>query len=507
MVSCMSIDASNPSQMSGVMVVFGGDGDLTKRKLIPSLCNLAAGHHLPEEFAVVGLARTNMTTEEFRQKLSRDMHDFATAPVDSKLWDWLQQRIYYVTGEFQDPQAYQRLQETLKQVDSIHHTGGNYLFYLATAPGFFALIVEHLSRQGLTAQPPDTWRRVILEKPFGHDLESARELNRELRQFLEENQIYRIDHYLGKETVQNILVFRFGNGIFEPIWNRRYIEHVQITVSETLGVEHRGSYYEQSGALRDMVPNHLLQLLSFVAMEPPNSFDANAVRDEKVKVLRGILPLHSIEVLRSIVAGQYGAGIIDGKPMPAYRDEPHVSARSNTETFVALKLFIDSWRWADVPFYLRTGKRLAKRLTEIIIQFKRPPFMLFRKTPVDQLAPNLLIIRIQPDEGISLCFDAKIPGPALRVGKVDMDFCYSEYFGNAPQTGYETLLHDCFVGDATLFQRSDTVEVGWSTVQPILDVWSALPPDGLPIYPAGSWGPPEADELIKRDGYKWRNSC
>jgi len=502
----MSLSSSDTPQISGVMVVFGADGDLTKRKLLPSLYNLAAGRYLSEGFVVVGLARTAMTTEEFRQKLGREIREYATTTVDVGVWEWLQQRLYYVTGDFNDPQSYQRLQDMLKQVGSIHHTCGNNLYYLATAPSFFGLIIRHLSMQGLTAQAPGTWQRVIIEKPFGHDLESAKSLNRELRQYLEENQIYRIDHYLGKETVQNILVFRFGNGIFEPIWNRRYIDHVQITVAESLGVEHRGNYYDQAGALRDMVPNHLLQLLSVIAMEPPNSFDANAVRDEKTKLLRAILPLHSIEVLRSVVAAQYDEGIIDSKPEPAYRQEPQVSPQSNTETYVALKLLIDSWRWADVPFYLRTGKRLAKRVTEIVIQFKRPPFMLFRKTSVDQLAPNILIIRIQPDEGISLCFDAKIPGPAVRAGKVDMDFRYSEYFGNAPQTGYETLLYDCFLGDATLFQRADTVEVGWSMVQPILDVWALLPPNGLPQYPAGSWGPPEADELLERDGHRWHNS-
>jgi glucose-6-phosphate 1-dehydrogenase len=492
------------SRMSSIMVIFGADGDLTKRKLIPSLYNLAAGRHLPKEFAVVGLARTNMTTADFREKLTSAIKDYATEPVDSGPWDWLCERLYYVPGDFRDPQAYQRLQDHLQQVDAAHGTGGNYLFYLATAPSFFSEIARRLAARKLTIQPPDGWRRVIIEKPFGHDLESAKALNRELAEFLGENQIYRIDHYLGKETVQNLLVFRFANGIFEPIWNRRYVDHVQITVAESIGVEHRGGYYEEAGALRDMVPNHLLQLLSLVAMEPPNSFDANAVRDEKTKVLRAVLPLHPFEVLRSVVSGQYGEGVIDGSKVPAYRAEPHVSPTSNTETYIALKLFIDSWRWADVPFYLRTGKRLAKRATEIGIHFKQAPFMLFRKTDVGGLAPNLLIIRIQPDEGISLCFDAKIPGPSVRIGRVEMDFDYSQYFGDAPQTGYETLLHDCLAGDATLFQRADMVEVGWNTVQPILDVWASLPPNGPPIYPAGSWGPREADDLIERDGRKWR---
>jgi glucose-6-phosphate 1-dehydrogenase len=486
-----------------VMVIFGADGDLTKRKLIPALYHLAAGKHLPKEFAVVGLARTEMNSDEFREKLDREIRQHVGESMAPATWTWLRERTYYVSGDFRDADSYRRLREILKEVDGLHGTSGNYLFYLATAPSFFGLIVERLAVEGLTDQAPDNWRRVIIEKPFGRDLDSAKSLNQELRRYLTEDQIYRIDHYLGKETVQNILVFRFGNGIFEPLWNRQYIDHVQITVAETIGVEHRGSYYEEAGALRDMVPNHLMQLLSLVAMEPPNSFDPNAVRDEKAKVLRGIVPLHPFEVLRSTVAAQYAEGQMDGKPVPAYRDESNVSPASNTETFIALKLFIDSWRWADVPFYMRTGKRLTKRVTEIGIHFKRAPFMLFRTTPVDDLAPNFLCIRVQPDEGISLRFDAKVPGPSLQVGTVDMDFQYSKYFGDTPNTGYETLLYDCLAGDATLFQRADTVEIAWGIVQPILDVRAALPQGTLPFYPAGLWGPREADELIERDGRRW----
>ncbi|MFQ5993353.1 MAG: glucose-6-phosphate dehydrogenase [Nitrospiraceae bacterium] len=486
------------------MVVFGADGDLTKRKLVPALYNLIAGQLLPTEFALVGLARTEMSSDEFRERLSRDIQDFATGPVNPALWDWLAQRIYYIPGDFRSPHAYRQLKELLTHVDKTHGTCGNYLFYLATAPGFFLEIVKQLGDVGLTTQDQENWRRVVIEKPFGHDAASARSLNAELSQVLEENQVYRIDHYLGKETVQNILVFRFANGIFEPVWDRRYIDHVQITVAESIGVEHRGTYYEEAGALRDMVPNHMLQLLSFITMEPPNSFDANAVRDEKAKILRAILPFHPIEVLRSTVAGQYAEGTINGEPVPAYCSEPNVSSESNTETFVAMKLLIESWRWADVPFYLRTGKRLPHRASEIVVQFKSAPFMLFRKTAVQDLAPNLLVIRIQPDEGISLRFDAKIPGPAVRVGTVDMDFHYSKYFGDAPSTGYETLIHDCLAGDATLFQRADGVELGWNVVDSILDVWKALPPGGVPKYEAGSWGPWEADQLLERDGRKWR---
>jgi glucose-6-phosphate 1-dehydrogenase len=489
-----------------IMVVFGADGDLTKRKLIPSLHNLAAAQVLPKEFAVIGLALTDLSTEEWRRRLSQDIREYSPAPVDPGVWNWLLERLYYVQGDFRDPRAYQHLKESLTRVDAAHGTGGNYLYYLATAPSFFSEIVRQLGVQGLADQRGRGWRRVVIEKPFGHDLESARALNADLRQVLDESQIYRIDHYLGKETVQNILVFRFANGIFEPVWNRRYIDHVQITVAESIGVEHRGRYYEEAGAVRDMVANHLLQLVAFIAMEPPNSFAADAVRDEKAKVLRAVQPLNPIEVLRSTVAGQYGDGTIFGQPVPAYRAESHVSPTSNTETFVAMKLFIDSWRWADVPFYLRTGKRLAKRVTEIGIQFKRAPFMLFRKTAVERLDPNLLIIRIQPDEGISLRFDAKVPGPAVRVGTVDMDFQYADYFGGACSTGYETLLHDCLAGDATLFQRDDNVEVGWSVVDPVLQVWKSLPPASFPNYAAGTWGPREADELLERDGRQWRNS-
>ncbi len=498
-------DALSQARDPSVMVVFGADGDLTKRKLVPSLYHLASCGLLPKDFAFVGLARTEFTTEDFRHKLSGDIREFVAGPLDPGIWEWLRQRLYYVTGDFRDPQAYERLRDLLAFVDRTHGTRGNYLFYLATAPSFFSEIIHQLGRAGLSAQRRDVWRRVVIEKPFGRDLASARALNREIQEVLDEHQIYRIDHYLGKETVQNILVFRFSNGIFEPVWNRRYIDHVQITVAESIGVEHRGSYYEEAGALRDMVPNHLMQLLSLIAMEPPSSFDAQAVRDEKAKVLRSILPLQPIEVLRFAVAGQYGEGTIEGKPVPAYRAEPNVSPTSSTETFIALRLVIDSWRWADVPFYLRTGKRLPKRATEVVIQFKRPPLMLFRKTPVERLSPNLLVLRIQPDEGISLSFGAKVPGPTVRIGTVEMDFQYARYFGGAPTTGYETLLHDCLAGDATLFMRSDNVEEGWRVVQPVLDVMQSLPAASFPNYAAGTWGPPEADELLAREGRHWRN--
>ncbi|MHC4071706.1 MAG: glucose-6-phosphate dehydrogenase [Planctomycetota bacterium] len=488
-----------------VFIIFGASGDLTKRKLIPALYNLASNQHLSEEFAVIGVDCVPMSTEDFRLKINRDIHELSSRPIESTICDWLIQRLHYISGDFQDPHTFATLKACLRQFEASHGIEANYLYYMATSPTFFLEIVQYLVGKGLVTQNQGCSRRVIFEKPFGHDLQSAKALNRELCTVLAEDQIYRIDHYLGKETVQNILVFRFANGIIEPVWNRQYIDHVQITVAETLGVEHRGNYYEKAGALRDMVPNHLLQLLSFVAMEPPNTFDPEAVRDEKAKVLRAILPMKRDEIKRSTVAGQYGPGTIMSHPVLAYRSEPNVARDSHTETFAAVKLFIESWRWGGVPFYLRTGKRFPRRVTEIVIQFKSAPLMLFRNTPVHYLNPNQLIIRIQPEEGISLNFGAKIPGPTVQVGTVDMDFQYAKYFGDAPSTGYETLLHDCMAGDATLFQRSDNVEVGWSVVDPILEVWRGLRPHGTIQYEAGTWGPHDAAVLLEQDGRKWRN--
>jgi glucose-6-phosphate 1-dehydrogenase len=486
------------------MVIFGASGDLTKRKLIPSLYHLAQQKLLPNEFALVGCAIEKMSEEEYRRQVRGDLAEFGGAAEPCKTCDWLLERTYYFSGDFQDPNTYESLKPVLEGIDTKHATGGNYLYYLATAPALFGEVVQHLGVAGLADQSGH-WRRVVIEKPFGHDLDSARTLNHEIGEVLSENQIYRIDHYLGKETVQNILVFRFSNGIFEPVWNRRYIDHVQITVAETLGVEQRGGYYDHAGAARDMVPNHILQLVTLTAMEPPISFGADAVRDEQAKILHAIQPLAPEDVLTRAVRGQYGEGQIEGQPAPAYRAEPHVEPASQTETFVALKLSIDNWRWADVPFYIRTGKRMAKRVTEVAIQFRRAPFVLFRDTPVENLAPNLLVLHIQPDEGISLRFGAKVPGIAVDIGSVNMDFRYQDYFGNEPSTGYERLLYDCMTGDATLFQRADMVEAGWSVVQPTLDVWKALPPRHFPNYAAGSWGPKEADDLMTRDKRAWRN--
>jgi glucose-6-phosphate 1-dehydrogenase len=501
-------ELAEPAAVGGdppcLMVICGATGDLTRRKLIPALYNLAREKHLSHNFAIIGFAYDKQTVEAYRQQLTKDMETFAGTPLDAELWDWFLKRIYYLAGDFRDASVYEQLKELIAKTETEHHTQGNCFFYLAVAPTFFAEIVRQLGAVGLTAEGNGRWRRVIVEKPFGHDLESARQLNTELKRVLGERQIYRIDHYLGKETVQNIMVMRFGNGIFEPVWNRRYIDNVQITAAETVGVEHRGGYYDTAGALRDMVPNHLFQLLSLTAMEPPISFKADAVRDEQAKTLQAIQVPTPEEVLSKLVRGQYGEGTIEGETVPAYRSEPSVAPESNTETFVAMRLLIDNWRWADVPFYLRTGKRLPKRVTEVAIQFRRAPFILFRNTPVERLPTNRLVIHIQPDEGISLSFGAKIPGPVMTLGSVDMDFNYVDYFGRQPDTGYERLLYDCMHGDQTLFRRADMLEAGWAVIQPALDVWKALPPRNFPNYEAGSWGPKEADELLARDGRKWR---
>jgi len=486
------------------MVIFGATGDLTARKLMPALYNLAKSNMLSREFAVVGVARNDYSTDQFRQIIGEKLQSFATSSVDQDLKDWLLRRLYYVCGEFDDPQVYQRLGQTLAEVDKTHNTHGNCFFYLATSPVFFGMIVDQLGASQLACEKDGHWRRIVFEKPFGNDLDSAKALNRQVRKVLAENQIYRIDHYLGKETVQNILVFRFGNGIFEPIWNRRYVDHVQITVAETVGVEKRGGYFDMAGTMRDMVPNHLFQLLSLTTMEPPISFSSDAVHDEQSKILHAVQSLSAEDVLRYAVRGQYGSGDITGERVPGYRQETGVPPDSKTETFVALRLLIDNWRWAGVPFYIRTGKRLAARHTEVAIQFKRAPLVLFRDTPVNTLKQNQLVMHMAPDEGISLRFGAKVPGAHMKVGSVEMDFKYADYFGTNPNTGYEILLYDGIMGDQTLFQRADMVEAGWAVVDPILDVWKALPPRDFPNYPAGSWGPDEACDLIGRDERSWR---
>ena len=487
------------------MAIFGFSGDLTRRKLVPALYNLLSQQLLSPDFAVIGIGRTAMSHDDARNKLTEDFKKFATGPIDAKLWDSFISRVYYISGDFDDAATYEKLKETLAQVDKDHNTQGNYFFYLATAPNFFGDIVARVAKAGLMQEENSHWRRVIIEKPFGHDLESAKALNQQLLKVVSERQIYRIDHYLGKETVQNILALRFANGIFEPIWNRRYIDHVQISVAETVGVEKRGGYYDGAGALRDMVPNHIMQLITLTAMEPPISFEANAVRDEQAKILHAIQPFTDEDVLSKTVRGQYGEGIMNGQRVPAYRTEEGVPPDSRTDTYVAMRVLIDNWRWAGVPFYLRTGKRMPARTTQVVIQFRQAPFMLFRQTQVEHLMPNQMVLHIQPEEGISLRFAAKTPGTTMQLGEVNMDFNYEDYFGTSSATGYERLMHDCMIGDATLFQRADMVEAGWSVVNPALDVWKALPPRNFPNYPAGTWGPREADELLERDGRHWRN--
>jgi glucose-6-phosphate 1-dehydrogenase len=489
---------------SCVMVIFGAGGDLTKRKLIPALYNLAKDRLLSPQFAVIGFSFDSLTTEAFRSQLTKDIKEFSSEPVDSHLWDWFLERIYYVQGDFQDPAAYEKLRAQIASAEKTHSAEGNCFFYMAVSPKFFAPVARQLSQAGLTKEQGGKWARVIVEKPFGRDLASAKQLNRDLKAILDEQQIYRIDHYLGKETVQNLMVFRFANSIAEPLWSRQFIDSVQITAAETVGVEQRGGYYETSGALRDMVPNHLFQLLSLTAMEPPISFDADAVRDKQAEILHAVQVPNPEDVITTAVRGQYGEGVAAGERSLAYHSESKVSPSSNTETFAALKLQIDNWRWSGVPFYLRTGKRLPRRATEIAIQFRRPPFVLFRKTKIADLETNRLVIHIQPDEGISLRFGAKVPGPVMQLGLVDMEFDYARDFGRSHSTGYERLLYDCMIGDATLFQRADMVEAGWKVIQPVLDVWSALPAGGFPNYPAGTWGPKESDELLARDGRAWR---
>jgi len=482
------------------VVILGASGDLTRRKLVPAFYNLARQGLLPARFHLLGVARRELDERELRASLREHTAELVGDGLDPALWERFQETIHYQRGDFGRPADFDALAARLAELGG--GSPGNVLFYMATAPEHFSGIVGELCRAGL-GNEADGWRRVVVEKPFGRDLTSARQLNKDLRTHLDERQIYRIDHYLGKETVQNLLVFRFSNGIFEPIWNRRYVDHVQITVAETLGIEGRGGYYDTAGALRDMVPNHIFQLVSLVAMEPPISFDADAVRDEQSKVLRAVQPISPEEVLERTVRGQYGAGETGGARLPAYRDEERVREDSPTETFVAMRLEIDNWRWKDVPFYLRVGKALPRRLSEITVQFKRPPFMLFRNTPVDSLARNRLVINVQPDEGITLQFSAKVPGAQMAIGGVDMNFSYAEHFGHESATGYERLLYDAMLGDQTLFQREDMVLASWAAVETTLDVWKALPPRGFPNYVPGSWGPAAADELLARDGRTW----
>jgi glucose-6-phosphate 1-dehydrogenase len=482
-----------------VVVIFGASGDLTKRKLLPALFHLEQSNLLPEEFSVVGVARRPLQSE-FEKDMREGILQFGGVQEGEKKLDEFMGKVSYFAMNFDDPGGYDKLKAVLEGIDQKQGTKGNRLFYLATAPEYFAEIIEQLGRHGM-AKPQQGNVHVIIEKPFGHDLASARQLNDEVNQVFAEDQIFRIDHYLGKETVQNILVFRFANGIFEPVWNRNYVDHVQITAAEDIGIEGRGPFYEKAGALRDVIQNHVMELLSFVALEPPVSFEADAMRREKVKVWRSIQPIHIMDSVR----GQYGPGKVGGKDVKGYRQEDRVDPNSATETYAALKVGIENWRWAGVPFYLRAGKRLAKRVTEITIQFKQPPQLLFKgqSGACRELQPNLIAMRIQPDEGISLRFGAKVPSPNMEVCPVNMNFSYAEAFGKSSANGYERLLLDAMLGDATLFAHRDGVEATWSLLTPVLDFWANNKPKDLPNYPAGTWGPKSADELLARDGRAW----
>ncbi len=485
-----------------VVVIFGGGGDLTQRKLAPALYNLFLDRWLPQEFAVIGISQQDFNDEAYRQRLREGVDHFSrrgkTKDAD---WDHFAPHIHYWSADFTDAGTYKKLSEYLGQYEKDRQTSVHHIFYLATPPSMIEVIARQLHQAQLLARKEHS--RLVVEKPFGHDLDSARTLNRQLLGLMSEDQIYRIDHYLGKETVQNILALRFANSFLEPIWNRRYIHQVQITVAEQVGVEHRGGYYDRAGALRDMIQNHLLQVLCCIAMEPPVSFEANEVRSKKTDVLKAVRPFPREQMSQFVVRGQYGQGVLEGQAVPAYRQEPDVPGDSTTETYAALKLYIDNWRWQDVPFYLRTGKRLPLRVSEVFVQFQPVPHRSFPASAYAAWMPNRMAIRIQPEEAIQLRFQAKQPGPALHLRPVQMRFSYKESFQTPPPEAYETLLLDVIRGDATLFMRGDQVEAAWAVVQPILEEWSAHPPLDFPNYAAGSWGPEEADELLARDGRHW----
>jgi glucose-6-phosphate 1-dehydrogenase len=490
------------------MVVFGGSGDLAHRKIVPALYNLELHRLLPQNFAFVGSSRTEFSHEEYRADMRKAVEEFSRSqPIQPQVWESFAARLYYVSGSSGDPATYARVGDLLEALDREHGTDGNRLFYLSLIPKLFPDTIRGIGTSGIGGRGWDRgFSRVVVEKPFGHDLASARELQDLVTHVFPERNVFRIDHYLGKESVQNIIAFRFANGIFEPVWNHRYVDHVQVTVAESLGIEHRGNFYETAGAIRDIFQNHELQVLALTAMEPPATFEPEDVRNEKAKVLKALRPLRGDAVDRHVVRGQYGQGWVDGVEVPAYREEPDVHPDSVVETYVAAELRVDNWRWAGTPFYVRTGKRLPKRATEVVVQFKAAPHLPFGEAAQHGLEPNALVLRIQPNEGITMRFGAKVPGPSLEVRSVNMDFSYGASFSDDLPDAYERLLLDVMLGDPTLFPRWDEVERAWQVVQPILDRWAEVPPPEFPSYEAGSWGPKEADELIVRDqpGRRWR---
>lgn len=485
------------------VVIFGANGDLTKRKLLPALYRLAFERRLPPGFSVIGISRTPMSDDQFREKMRESVEKFLEdSPFDADIWQSFAQGLFYMAGNVDEERCYTDLKACFEEVQGSRRTGGNALFYLSTQPSQYAPTALGIGRVGLNKG--GGWRRLVVEKPFGHDLQSARELSAKLHEVFDETEIYRIDHYLGKETVQNILALRFGNGIFEPLWNRRYVNHVQITAAESIGVEGRGAYYQEAGALRDMIQNHLLQVMATVAMEPSATFQPDSVRDERSKLLRSIRAMKPDEVLKMSVSGQYGPARIGGEEEPGFRQEKGVDPNSQTDTYAAATFFVDNWRWAKVPFFIRSGKRLPKRVTEIAIQFHEAPHAVFGANNIAGIElPNLLILRIQPEEGISWKFLSKRPGAGMHLRPVSMDFNYGSSFGERSPTAYETLLLDAIAGDATLYTRQDMVEASWTAVQPILNVWHNTKFD-FPNYPAGSWGPAASDEMLAQFGQTWR---
>jgi glucose-6-phosphate 1-dehydrogenase len=486
----------------GVMVIFGASGDLTSRKLVPALYDLAAQRRLPLEFAVVGISRTEMSHEEFRDKLRKTLEEQRSGEVSDDVWESFSNGIFYMPGDSKEAGTYDELKELLERLDSERGTQGNRAFYLSSSPSLFPAIVENLGEKGLNQGENGGWSRLVVEKPFGRDLESAEELNTELQRYFDETQIYRIDHYLGKETVQNILALRFANGIFEPVWNQHYVDHVQITVAEDIGVGTRGAFYEEAGAMRDIVQNHVMQVLCLTAMEPPVAFDAQSVREEKVKVLKAVRPIPEDEVDNYAVRGQYERGWVWGEEVPGYREEENVDPESFTETFVALKVFVDNWRWAGVPFYIRAGKRMPKKATEVAIQFHASPHTPFARDDTEGLEPNVLVVRVQPEEGLSLKIGAKVPGSGFEVSSVNMDLLYGTAFLEEAPDAYQRLLLDLMLGDPTLFIRADEAEGAWKILDPVMHRWSEE--KNVSFYQAGTWGPKAADDLLEQDGREWR---